>query len=130
MIAKIFQESKMFHQTMFLWLKIDIYTITSKGHICLTQAITLSSTCTGIFIIYHWQPRFAITCKVQIIKFLLLSSPSLTLMDLSRNKGFLQWVQNVTSVLINVSVVIGWFGSMLSIIKMKTWKFNEIFFSW
>ena len=41
----------MFHQAMFFYLKLDIYTVTSKGHICMTQAVILeSSTCKSIFI--------------------------------------------------------------------------------
>ena len=42
--ANVFQESKVFQQTMFLYVYSKLYTKKPRRQICLTQAVILSST--------------------------------------------------------------------------------------
>ena len=80
--ANVFQESKMFQQTMFFYLQLFIQ---YPGDLFL-PAISLPLL-----------PRFAITCNCKSAS-KVKSSLQVTLMDLLGNTCFLQQVQKVTSV--------------------------------
>ena len=92
LIANVFQESKMFHQTTFFYS--HRLHITPRRHNCLSQAVILSSTS-------NFFSTIAALCKSMTTSSqkynwrLLFSPPSFTLTDLSGNVGFLQRVQKV-----------------------------------
>ena len=91
LIPNGFQESKMFHQTMFFYPKLYIQNGT------LTQAVILSSTSSNFFApvaacYNNMRPSKSqkYNCRLRF------SRPSLTLTDLSGNTCFLQRAQKVT----------------------------------
>ena len=98
----LFQESKMFHQTMFFYSTLD----TAIGwHISLTQAVILSFTSNFFATIAPLSNNMRPQVKsITIVK--AFSPPSLPLTDLSGNTCVLQRVQKVTSVGCTLSLLI------------------------
>ena len=95
LIANIFQESKVFHQTMFATLHI-----TPRRHICLTEAIIFSSA-SNFFTTIASLCNNIMTSKQKFNNVYIFLSASFTLRDPSKNTGFVQQVQNVMSVCYN-----------------------------
>ena len=96
LIANVFQESKMFHQTIFFPSK-TLHT-TPKRRTSLTQAVILSPVYHQ-FLCYYCFPLQEHATASQDYNYCLCFSPlSLTLTGLSANTCFLQWFQKVTSV--------------------------------
>ena len=93
LIPNGFQESKMFHQTMFFYPKLYIQ---NPGDGTLTQAVILSSTCNFFAPVAaccnNMRPSKSqkYNCRLRFPR------PSLTLTDLSGNTCFLQRAQKVT----------------------------------